>query len=249
MAMGLARLFNVELPLNFNSPYKAASITDFWRRWHMTLSCFLRDCLYIPLGGNTNRFFRTSASLLVTMLVCGLWHGAGLSFVVWGGLHGLFFCVHRIWLKLSPFRLPKVFGIGLTFFCVTVAWVFFRAGSITDALVLLKAMFTVPSPSLLLSMSLPASMQELVNLPNKKIVVCAIICFLLPNSMQLAHAIREFMKHTLALVDTRNNAPVQIVRTFAQLQSRALVLVSLGMGGLLLVGLGVLLNFKSKFLY
>lgn len=101
MAIGLSRLFGVKLPLNFNSPYKAVNISEFWRRWHMTLSRFLKDYLYIPLGGNRTGTIRRYRNLITVMLLGGLWHGAGCNFVIWGGLHGVYLIIHQGWRKLS----------------------------------------------------------------------------------------------------------------------------------------------------
>jgi alginate O-acetyltransferase complex protein AlgI len=115
MAIGLGLLFNIRLPINFNSPYKATSISDFWRRWHITLSNFLRDYLYIPLGGSRRGEIRRYVNLLMTMLLGGLWHGAGWTFVLWGGLHGLYLCINHGWRKLNV-SLPKLFAWLLTFF-------------------------------------------------------------------------------------------------------------------------------------
>jgi alginate O-acetyltransferase complex protein AlgI len=139
MAVGLARLFGIVFPANFNSPYKALSIIEFWRRWHMTLSRFLRDYLYIPLGGGRGTPLQRYRNLFVTMLLGGLWHGAGWTFVFWGALHGVFLVVNHIWRQkvvLDPSNRPKWlqlfarFNAGLlTFLCVVVAWVFFRAES------------------------------------------------------------------------------------------------------------------------
>lgn len=133
MAIGSARLFGIRLPLNFHSPYKAASIIDFWHRWHMTLSRFLRDYLYIPLGGNRRGPVRRYANLWVTMLLGGLWHGAGWTYVLWGALHGGYLCVNHAWVKLRTARnlpaLPPKLGVALTFLAVVVAWVPFRAGN------------------------------------------------------------------------------------------------------------------------
>jgi hypothetical protein len=150
MAIGLSYMIGVRLPINFDSPYKATSITDFWRRWHMTLSRFLRDYLYIPLGGNQNGPARRYVNLLTTMLLGGLWHGAGWTFVVWGGLHGLALVVHQLWRSLrqrlgadlskSTFR-GRVLGIALTFVTVVIGWVFFRATSMEAALSILRGMF------------------------------------------------------------------------------------------------------------
>jgi len=139
MAMGAAFLFNIELPPNFNSPYKATSIQDFWRRWHMTLSRFLRDYIYIPLGGNRKAEFRTLNNLMTTFLLGGLWHGAGWTFIFWGFLHGAGLIVHRVWNGFG-YRLPKWIAWFVTFQFVNIAWVFFRATSWSDAIKVLKGM-------------------------------------------------------------------------------------------------------------
>jgi alginate O-acetyltransferase complex protein AlgI len=143
MAMGLSRLFNIRLPVNFDSPYKACSITEFWRRWHMTLSQFLRDYLYIPLGGNRNGWWRQQANLLGTMALGGLWHGAGWNFLIWGSLHGLFLIVAHGWQRVRPVAAGwsgRLRGWALTFLCVVVAWVFFRATDLATAGGMLAAM-------------------------------------------------------------------------------------------------------------
>src|SRR5205823_6416729 len=112
MAIGLSRLFGIKLPLNFNSPYKAENISDFWRRWHMTLSRFLRDYLYIPLGGNRRGPWRRYTNLVITMGLGGLWHGAGWGFLVWGLLHGAYLCVHHAWLAVHPKRATRDSRVG-----------------------------------------------------------------------------------------------------------------------------------------
>ncbi len=133
MAIGASKMLNVDLPLNFNSPYKSRSIIEFWQRWHMTLSAFLRDYLYIPLGGNRRGGVRRYINLLVTMLLGGLWHGASWTFVFWGAVHGLYLILNHGWRVVSRrLELPKVPGSGLfagaiTFLAVVVAWVPFRA--------------------------------------------------------------------------------------------------------------------------
>ena len=133
MAVGGARLFGIRLPVNFHSPYKAVSVIDFWRRWHITLSRFLRDYLYIPLGGNRKGPARRYANLLLTMLIGGIWHGAGWTFLLWGGLHGLYLCANHGWHHLRKKcrlpGLPRPLAIGLTFLAVLIAWVPFRAGN------------------------------------------------------------------------------------------------------------------------
>jgi D-alanyl-lipoteichoic acid acyltransferase DltB (MBOAT superfamily) len=139
MAMGTALMLNIKLPQNFNSPYKALSIQDFWSRWHMTLSRFLRDYLYIPLGGNRNGLVDTCRNLFLTFLLGGIWHGAGWTFVVWGVLHGFATLVHRLWMKMGM-RMPRPLAWAVTFLFVNVTWVFFRANTIADALRVLKGM-------------------------------------------------------------------------------------------------------------
>lgn len=139
MAMGLGMLFGVILPTNFNSPYKASNLADFWKRWHMTLSRFLRDYLYIPLGGNRMGYGRMLAALWITMLLGGLWHGAGWQFIVWGLMHGTMLVVHRLWTRTS-IRLSEWTGRILTFIYVMMAWVMFRANSVGDALTIWKKM-------------------------------------------------------------------------------------------------------------
>jgi D-alanyl-lipoteichoic acid acyltransferase DltB (MBOAT superfamily) len=139
MAIGISLMFGIFLPLNFNSPYKATSIIDFWRRWHMTLSQFLRDYLYIPLGGNRHGRILRYVNLMITMLLGGLWHGAAWTFVVWGALHGAYLCINHAWSNYGPAIAPhfepaaKFAGFVLTFLAVVVAWVFFRADSLSSA--------------------------------------------------------------------------------------------------------------------
>ena len=140
MAIGAALLFNIKLPINFNSPYKALDIQDFWRRWHITLSRFLRDYIYIPLGGNRKGNFRTYNNLLATFVIGGLWHGAGWTFVFWGFLHGMALVIHRFWKKLG-FTMHSILAWFITFNFVNIAWVFFRAKEWEDAIKVLKGMF------------------------------------------------------------------------------------------------------------
>jgi len=144
MAIGLSRMFGVRLPVNFASPYKSTSIIDFWRRWHMTLSRFLRDYLYIPLGGNKLGERRRQVNLMATMVLGGLWHGANWTFVVWGTLHGLYLTINHAWRKhrgSAPGTAASRAGSwALTFLAIVVAWVFFRAASFAGALAVLRGM-------------------------------------------------------------------------------------------------------------
>ena len=209
MAVGIAIMFGISLPLNFYSPYKARSIIEFWRRWHMTLSRFLKDYVYIPLGGNRHGTSRRYTNLLITMLLGGIWHGAGWSFVVWGALHGVFLTVNHAWRNLlqrsrSVFlqRITAVIALPLTFLCVVIAWVFFRAPTIDGAQFMLAAM--VPSVDVLTS-GLTWSRDVISPLTNHPITVLlepfsntpaittikglllasAAVVFLLPNSVNL----------------------------------------------------------------
>ncbi len=139
MALGAARMFNIRLPINFDSPYRATDIREFWHRWHITLSRFLREYLYIPLGGNRHGDARTAANVLATFLLGGLWHGAAWTFVLWGLLHGIAMVVCRAWQRRGA-PLPPLLAWATTFLFVTVSWVFFRATSLDNALAMLQAM-------------------------------------------------------------------------------------------------------------
>jgi len=155
MAIGLSLMFNVRLPMNFNSPYKATSIIDFWRRWHMTLSAFLRDYLYFPLGGNRKGPGRRYINLMATMLLGGLWHGAGWTFIIWGGLHGIYLTINHGWREIKSRlgwgdggTMARFFAGALTFLAVVVGWVFFRAESFSGAFAMLTGMAGINGISL-----------------------------------------------------------------------------------------------------
>ena len=139
MAIGLALLFNIRFPLNFDSPYKSRDIGEFWRRWHISLSRFLRDHVYIPLGGNRRGAGRLQVNLLATMLLGGLWHGAAWNFVLWGGLHGFFLITHQMFRRLGG-RLPAIPAQALTLLAVVVAWVPFRADGLAATQAMLRGM-------------------------------------------------------------------------------------------------------------
>ncbi len=139
MAIGLARMFNVRFPENFNSPFQSTSLIDFWRRWHITLSFFLRDYLYIPLGGNRCGELRRNLNLFITMVLGGLWHGANWTFIVWGALHGAVLGINHYWRKLA-IALPPLLCWALTFVVVTVGWAFFRASTFDRAWAILRGM-------------------------------------------------------------------------------------------------------------
>jgi len=139
MAIGAALLFNIKLPFNFNSPYKALNIQDFWRRWHMTLSRFLRDYVYIPLGGNRLGSMRTYSNIMITFVIGGLWHGASWTFVLWGALHGSALVIQRLW-QCTQIRIPPALAWFITFNFINLSWVFFRAKDFDDAFKVLRGL-------------------------------------------------------------------------------------------------------------
>lgn len=139
MALGVGMMFNIFLPQNFNSPYKAHNIQDFWKRWHMTLSRFLRDYVYIPLGGNRLGQLNTYRNLFLTFLIGGIWHGAAWTFVVWGAIHGATSAIHKFWKRFN-IKMPGFIAVILTFIVVNFAWVFFRAEDFDTALKMVSNM-------------------------------------------------------------------------------------------------------------
>lgn len=201
MAIGAALLFNITLPINFNSPYKARDIQDFWRRWHITLSRFLRDYIYIPLGGNRKGNFRTYNNLLATFILGGIWHGAGWTFVLWGFLHGLALVVHRFWKQLG-FTMNRYLAWFITFNFVNIAWVFFRAREWKDAIKVLSGMVDLNAVMILpelaiffnniLNLSyfkLEEAIYKFLFMPDtlEYLVVFALVVFIMPNSMQISN--------------------------------------------------------------
>ncbi|MEX0882647.1 MAG: MBOAT family O-acyltransferase, partial [Cyclobacteriaceae bacterium] len=192
MAIGLGLLFNIQLPQNFNSPYKSANIQEFWRNWHITLSRFLRDYVYIPLGGSRISSVRTNINLMLTFLLGGIWHGAGWTFIAWGLLHGSALVIHRYWKKFE-IRMPKFLSIPLTFLFVNITWVYFRAENFQDANNLLFTMFHFldsASPDFYL-------VSNLYNLP---IWIIGTLLLFLPNDMQLGNKIKPNLKYGLITV-------------------------------------------------
>lgn len=142
MAMGIGMMFNIILPINFNSPYKSTNIQEFWRKWHITLGRVMTNYLYIPLGGNRKGEFKTLRNLFIVFLASGIWHGAGWNFVIWGMLHGVCILIHRIW-KNTEKKLPKLIGWFITINLVNIFWVFFRAKDLKSAVKVLKGMFDI----------------------------------------------------------------------------------------------------------
>jgi len=199
MAIGVALMFNIRLPINFNSPYQALDIQDFWRRWHITLGRFLREYIYIPLGGNRVKEARVYFNLMATFIICGIWHGAGWTFVFWGFLHGAALVVCRAWKKMGG-KMPAFVAWLLTFNFVNMAWVFFRARSWDEALKVLRAMCGLNG------LALPEGWGQALNflksgyiqfLPWKEIMqgsrdaclwvpLALVVCLLLKNSNQMS---------------------------------------------------------------
>ena len=151
MAIGIAMLLGFRFPQNFDRPYRAASLQEFWRRWHMTLSRFLKDYLYVGLGGNQKGEVRTSINLVVTMTIGGFWHGASFTFIIWGLLHGVGLAVERYLRNTVKMRLPKFLSVLITFAFVNLAWVFFRSETVSDSLNLLKELVTSSAQSSVLT--------------------------------------------------------------------------------------------------
>ena len=140
MAIGIGKMFNINLPLNFNAPYRATNFQDFWRRWHMTLNRFLTQYVYIPLGGSRRKEVRVYFNIGIVFLISGIWHGAGWTFVVWGICHGIGVMIHRIW-KKKGYSIPSWLGMFITFFFINILWVLFRADNMHEAWVIISSMF------------------------------------------------------------------------------------------------------------
>jgi len=193
MAVGIAKMLGIDLPFNFNSPYKARNVGEFWRRWHMTLSRWLRDYLYIPLGGNHSGFKRAAINAVIVFLLGGLWHGAAWTFIAWGLMQG----IGVVWahlMKSLKIGLPTSMGILFTFIFITLSWVLFRAQNMEDAWNLYQVMGGVQGFDL--------TLRDSVNLPV--MAIGAVIIFGLPNS----HIFVPWLQTRIANLPT---APVVVV--------------------------------------
>jgi alginate O-acetyltransferase complex protein AlgI len=181
MAIGLGLMLGLKLPENFDRPYSAVSITDFWRRWHMSLSRWFRDYVYIPLGGNRNGAFKTYRNLLIIFVATGFWHGANWTFLVWGLFHGALMLIERVggWGTVTATGPVLVFRRALTFLLVVIGWVFFRAASMSEALTMLRHMF-VPS-----GFGLPEAVSVSLTNTRSVMLVLALLVVLLPGSFVL----------------------------------------------------------------
>ncbi len=256
MAIGLAKMFGINLPLNFNSPYKSTSIIDFWRRWHITLSRFLRDYLYISLGGNRRGGIIRYRNLFLTMLMGGIWHGAGWGFVIWGCLHGLFLVINNIYHQFSLvkglFKIfdKKLFAWMITFFVVVLAWVPFRATTFEGVVGIWSSMFALND------IGLPVILVNMLGVQNLEstylstlvggdyvleiqdwafsgiplIFASFVIALFLPNSQQLS-------------------AYLQDVKSIFRIQRNALSRISAVTTALLFVVVLSMLNGATEFMY
>ena len=249
MAIGLARLFGVRLPVNFNSPYKSVSIVDFWRRWHMTLSRFLRDYLYIALGGNRRGTARRYANLLTTMLLGGLWHGASWTFVAWGGWHGALLCCNHALDRFWPTRHPvkRVLGWAVTMLAVIIGWVLFRAHSFAVVRRMFAAMFTLsgtlpavyPMPDTLWSGVLSAL--GIGHAPVIWLGILFAIAWLAPNSQEILARYRP----VLSSPDKPSDEPpartgLLVSQSFGAGMARGMLFAgALAVYGWIVLGLGI----------
>jgi D-alanyl-lipoteichoic acid acyltransferase DltB (MBOAT superfamily) len=258
MALGISLMFGVQLPLNFDSPYQARNIIDFWRRWHITLSRFLRDYVYVSLGGNRKGHARRYANLMITMVLGGLWHGAGINFVLWGALHGAFLLVNHAYrhacehwsLRAGP-RLSRVTSYGywaLTFVAVVAAWVLFRAQtfggafSVLGAMARFDAIAVPPQLASVLPASLPlipdarwvVSLREPVD-GIARVTGLLVVALALPNTHTL-------LSHHLPALGVAPS-PLAIARWFAGFRLRTALLAGLALGAALV------LMTEDEFLY
>lgn len=179
MALGLGRMFGFRFPENFASPYRAVSLTDFWRRWHISLSTFLRDYLYIPLGGNRKGAAKTYRNLILVMLIGGFWHGAQWTFVIWGLVHGLCLAGEKVWRERVALPVPLVVGRFLTIFVILITWIFFRSPNLESAMQYLGALFEFGGKD-----SATQVLAAVVFAPANVglLVICTTVVSLLPNT-------------------------------------------------------------------
>lgn len=270
MAIGLARIFGIHLPVNFLSPYKTTSIIEFWKCWHITLSRFLRHYLYIPLGGNKKGVRRRYYNLMITMLLGGLWHGAGWTFVIWGGLHGCFLIINHAWRTLKKVFLgssssqttilSKTTGYLLTFTCIVIGWVLFRSESVRGAINIYTAMFGGNGISLPVQWS-----GKLRNIQHwlsedwllfdgpfhnsifgttwdgiQLLILCFLIVWFLPNTQQ-------YVRHSIQKIDNLSDEEKNAPKT-TMLQWRPTKLLA-ALTALILVFCLLRLSAPSEFLY
>jgi alginate O-acetyltransferase complex protein AlgI len=244
MAIGLSLMFGIKLPFNFDAPYKSQSIVEFWRRWHISLSRFLRDYLYIPLGGSRHGEIRRNANLAATMILGGLWHGAGFTFVIWGALHGSLLVINHQWSQLTrrhsalartvrawwyPFA-----ALGLTQLAVVVAWVFFRADNFGEAFRVLQAMTVHANPSQV--------GDRIVNVyEGSAIALGYLACFILPNVNAM------FARWNVGLESYENERPWSILNLVWRPSPTLAIVAALGLFAAVVINL--IAGDSSQFLY
>ena len=209
MAMGIALMFNIVLPLNFNSPYKSTNIQEFWKRWHMTLGRFMTNYLYIPLGGNRLGERKTLRNLFIVFMASGIWHGAGWNFIIWGTLHGICILVHRVW-KNSGRKMNKLLGWFITINLVNIFWVFFRAETLNGAIKVLKGMFNYKNLIIVVLemeqknnlMSIYQEIKDIFGANEIDIAIllfATIITFLLNNTFNIVNSLKINIKNCLVI--------------------------------------------------
>lgn len=198
IAMGIAFMFNIKLPLNFNSPYKSTNIKEFWNNWHITLGRFLTNYIYYPLGGSKLGKTRTLLNLFIVFFISGIWHGAGWPFILWGCLHGFAIIIHRLWTYTNK-KLPKILGWFITFNIVNILWVFFRANNITTAFKIIKSMFNIST----LYQGFSNEYLSLIN-PNLELKFCLIIAIIIalfaPKSNKIVNSMKFNLKTNLIII-------------------------------------------------
>jgi alginate O-acetyltransferase complex protein AlgI len=197
MATGVARMMNIDLPMNFNSPYKALTITEFWDRWHMTLTRFFTRYVYIPLGGNRKGKFRMYVNTMIVFLVSGLWHGANWTFILWGGAHGLFVVITKAFKKFFDNLHPALNWL-ITFGFVNAAWTFFRADSISDGIQILKCVARMDFGAI------PSSFTECFALPELKFLFNKVLHYDLLGCFQYAYLVAFFLAVFLLMLGAPN---------------------------------------------
>jgi D-alanyl-lipoteichoic acid acyltransferase DltB (MBOAT superfamily) len=230
MAIGLALIFNIKLPINFNSPYKAVSIQDFWRRWHITLSTWLKDYIYIPLGGNRKGTNSAMLNVFITFLIGGIWHGAGWNFIMWGAFHGMALAAHRLWSR-SGLSMPRPIGWLLTILFVNFAWVFFRAEDMNTAITVVNEMVSFNLNTSGLSLLIGASISiPLLSSMYSSVAMAIFLCMVLIGTLAMRNSL-EITKYA----EDSYNLPFKVVVFYGSL---------LG-----LTSLSMFLTSSSKFLY
>lgn len=243
MAIGLGRMMGIDLPINFASPYKAASITEFWRRWHITLSRFLRDYLYIPLGGNRHGVARQKLNVFLTMLLGGIWHGAGWTFVVWGALHGAFIVINHLWSRtgaamwLAPRWYWRVIAHALTLVSVVGAWVAFRAVDLASAGRVWAGMFALNGFDRIEGQKLLSGEA----MPRHLIIVAALVALFAPNAYQLLRSLRLGLASPGYPATFIDASPGRLHLLWSPLHAGAV--------GLAFVSVVLMLNDVSQFIY